>query len=74
MTSPSYVLFDNSALNHLFGQSPAIGEAARAATDRLARDVANGALSVMVNVALRAEMAGTYFSNEEPVYRSSWKV
>ena len=61
-----YLLFDNSALNQLFGQSPEIGDVERSAViDRLARAVRSGALTVLVNLALLGEIAGLYFSRRD---------
>ena len=66
MPSPTYLLFDNSALNHLFGQSPRFDEATqRAVTERLADGVGSGALTVLVNLALLGELAGLYFSAKD---------
>jgi hypothetical protein len=66
MLARTYLLFDNSALNHLFGQSPLFDAAARkAVTKRLADGVGSGALTVLVNLALLGELAGLYFSRKD---------
>jgi hypothetical protein len=66
MPSPTYLLFDNSALNHLFGQSPRFDEATqRAVTERLADAVGSGALTILVNLALLGELAGLYFAPKD---------
>jgi hypothetical protein len=63
MPPRTYLLFDNSALDHLFGQSPLFGATTRSAvTERLAEGVNSGALAVLVNLALLGELAGLYFS------------
>jgi hypothetical protein len=67
MPDRAYILFDNCALNHLFGQSPAFDDAARSGiTERLAAAVKGGALTVLVNLPLLGELAGLYFSRKDP--------
>lgn len=66
MPPHTYLLFDNSALNHLFGQSPRFDEATqRAVTTRLADGVRSGVLTVLVNLPLLGELAGLYFSRKD---------
>jgi len=66
MPPPTYLLFDNSALNHLFGQSTLFDQATRdAVSARLAEGVGSGAMTVLVNLALVGEIAGLYFSRKD---------
>lgn len=55
------VLFDNSALNHLFGQSPHIGEHMRVSVIEHVKADAN--TRVVLNAGLLGEVAGLFFSN-----------
>jgi hypothetical protein len=55
------VLFDNSALNHLFGQSPHIDEGMRVAV--IERMKATAPTVVALNAGLLGEVAGLFFSN-----------
>jgi hypothetical protein len=66
MPLSTYLLFDNSALNHLFGQSALFDQPTRdAVTSRVAEGVGSGALAVLVNLALLGELAGLYFSRKD---------
>jgi hypothetical protein len=63
---PKYILFDNSALNQLFGQSKGIDESMRRGViERVSRDVTAGALVVVINLALLGEVAGLCLSKKE---------
>ncbi len=59
---PRVLLFDNSALNHLFGQSPRItNQQRRAVVER----VTASPLTIALNAALVGEVAGLFFSERK---------
>ncbi|WP_394845133.1 hypothetical protein LZC95_49850 [Pendulispora brunnea] len=58
-----FVMFDNSAVNHLFGQLEAIDEPMRfAIVSRMNELVDSGRAVVILNLAILGEVAGIYFA------------
>jgi hypothetical protein len=64
--TPQVLLFDNSALNHLFGQLPQIDEPTRAVViERLRASGTRGETIFLLTESLLGEVAGLFFSRAD---------